>query len=38
MTRLVAQSWTLLLLGCLLQFASEVTLAQNGPQEMGWDL
>ncbi len=38
MTRLVAKSWTLLLLGCLLQFASQVTLAQNGPQKIGLDL
>jgi len=38
MTRLVAKSWTLLLLGCLFQFASQVMLAQGGPQKIGPDL
>jgi cyclase len=38
MTRLLAKSRTLLLLGCLLQLASQVTLAQNGLQKIGVDL
>jgi cyclase len=38
MTRLAAKSWIFLCLGCLLQFASRVTLAQNGPQKIGQDL
>jgi cyclase len=38
MTRLVAKSWTLLSLACLLQFASQVTLGQDRPQRIGQDL
>jgi cyclase len=34
----MAKLWSPILLGCLLQFASQMTLSQNGPQRIGADL